>query len=140
MYYFSRGARTNFICRFLEANDINYYKSPKSSSIRGIKSSKDLYDQAPAKRLNEFVENYCRQDGLLLLRIVKKNTNNVIIGEIICALWDNWRMMPQIRSDATPESDNGGQIIGLGVKSPLQSNGAGEGNEKLLPPMSGILS
>lgn len=94
----------------------------------------------PIKRLEEFVDSYCRQDGLLLLRIIKKNTNNVIAGEVICALWDNWRVMPQIRFNASPESDNGGQIIGLGVKSPLNQRGAGEGNEKLLPPSSGILS
>jgi hypothetical protein len=124
----------------LKANDIRYYTSSTSSSTTGIGSSNDHHDQAPIKRLEEFVNSYCRQDGLLLLRIVKKNTNNVIAGEVICALWDNWKVMPQIRFNASPESDNGGQIIGLGVKSPSKQNGAGEGNEKLLPPMSGILS
>jgi len=48
--------------------------------------------------------------------------------------------MPKIRFNASPESDNGGQIIGLGVKSPSKQNGTGDANEKLLPPMSGILS
>ncbi len=136
-YYFSSTARKNFVQRFLKANDIPHDTSSTSSSTTGIASSND---QAPVKRIDDFVDNYCRQDGLLLLRIVKKNTNNVIAGEVICALWDNWKIMPQIRFNASPESDNGGQIIGLGVKSPLKQNGAGEGNEKLLPPMSGILS
>ena len=94
----------------------------------------------PIKRLDDFVTHYCRQDGVLLLRIIKKNTNNVIAGEVICALWDNWKVMPQIRFNASPESDNGGQTIGLGVKNSLKQMGGGEGNEKLLPPMSGILS
>ncbi|CAF1074304.1 unnamed protein product [Rotaria sordida] len=137
LYYFTPGARINFIGRFLNANNIEYCKTSTSSSTMGIHSSDD---QAPIKRLEEFVENYCRQDGLLLLRIIKKNTNNVIAGEVICALWNNWKRMPQIRSNASSESDNGGQIIGLGVKGSLKQNGAGEGNEKLLPPMSGILS
>lgn len=133
------GARSNFVRRFLKANEIRYYTSSASSSSTGIGSTTD-HDQVPVKRVDDFVNNYCRQDGLLLLRIVKKNTNNVIAGEVVCALWDNWRAMPQIRFNASPESDNGGQIIGLGVKSPLKVNGAGEGNEKLLPPMSGMLA
>jgi len=140
LYYFSSSARTNFVRRFLKANDIPYYTSSTSSSTTGIGSSNDHHNQAPIKRLEEFVNSYCRQDGLLLLRIVKKNTNNVIAGEVICALWDNWKVMPQIRFNASPESDNGGQIIGVGVQTPLKQNGAGEGIEKLLPPMSGILS
>ncbi len=140
LFYFSSTARTNFIRRFLKANAIPYFSTSNSSSTTGIGSTTDQHDQAPIKRLDEFVNSYCRQDGLLLLRIVKKNTNNVIAGEVICALWDNWKIMPQIRFNASPESDNGGQIIGVGVKSPLKLNGAGEGNEKLLPPMSGILS
>jgi hypothetical protein len=140
LYYFTSSARTNFVRRFLKANDIRYYTLSTSSSTTGIGSSHDHHDQAPIKRLEEFVNNYCRQDGLLLLRIVKKNTNNVICGEVICALWDNWKIMPQIRFNASPESDNGGQIIGVGVKSPLKQNGVGEGNEKLLPPLTGILS
>jgi hypothetical protein len=82
------------------------------------------------KRLEDFVNNYCRQDGLLLLRIIKKNTNHVIAGEVICALWDNWKVMPHIRFNASSDSDNG-----LGVKNSLKQNGVGEVNEKLLTPM-----
>lgn len=134
LYYFSSSARTNFVRRFLKANEVNYY-SPSST-----KSSTTDHDQMPMKRIEDFVNRYCRQDGLLLLRIIKKNTNNVIAGEVVCSLWDNWRMMPQIRFNSTPESDNGGQTMGLGVKNPLKQLGAGEGNEKLLAPMSGVLS
>lgn len=140
MYYFTTPARKNFIRRFLNANEVRYYTSSTTSSTTGIGSANDQDDQTPIKHLEEFVDSYCRQDGLLLLRIVKKNTNNVIAGELICALWNNWKAMPQIRFNASPESDNGGQIIGLGVNSPLKQNGAGEGIEKLLPPMSGMLT
>lgn len=97
-------------------------------------------DHAPIKRIDEFVNNYCRKDGLLLLTLIKKNTNDVIAGEVVCALWDNWRVMPQIRSNTSPESDNGGQMIGLGVKGFMKKLGAGDANENLLPPMSGILT
>jgi len=39
--------------------------------------------------------------------------------------------MPQIRFNASSESDHGGQIINLGIKNPLKQND-GEVNEKLL--------
>jgi len=140
LYYFSSTARKNFIRRFLKANGISYDTASTSSSTTGIGSSNGDHEKPRVKSIVEFVDSYCQQDGLLLLRIIKKNTNNVIAGEVVCALWNNWKVMPKIRFNASPESDNGGQIIGLGVKSPLNQNGAGEGNEKLLPPMSGILS
>lgn len=140
LYYFTSSAQKNFVRRFLNANEVPYHTSSTTSSTTGIGSSHTNDDQARIKRLDEFVDSYCRQDGLLLLRIVKKNTNNVITGEVICALWNNWKAMPQIRFNASPESDNGGEIIGVGVKSPLKQNGAGEGNEKLLPSVSGILT
>lgn len=140
LHYITSSAQKNFIRRFLNANDIPYHTSSTTSSTTGIGSSHSRDVQTRIKRLEDFVGSYCRQDGLLLLRIVKKNTNNVIAGEVICALWNNWKAMPQIRFNASPESDNGGEIIGLGVKSPLKQHSAGEGNEKLLPSVSGILT
>lgn len=136
-YYFTSIARIDFVRRFLHANEIPYYRSSLSSSTMGCSADSD---QAPMKRIEDFVKNYCRQDGLLLLRIIKKNTNNVIAGEVVCALWDNWKVMPQIRSKNSPDSDNGGQIIGLGVRGSMKQGGVGEGHEKLLAPLSGILS
>ena len=132
LYYFTSIARINFIRRFLQANNIRYYTSSKSSSITGMKSTKDDPSETSTKTLEEFVLNYCRQDGILLLRIIKKNTNNVIAGEVICALWDNWKGMQQIRFNTSLESDNCGQIMGIGVKSPLKQGDLGEVNEKLL--------
>ncbi|CAF2043112.1 unnamed protein product [Rotaria magnacalcarata] len=134
--YFTTYARTNFIQKYLEANEIRYYTStPSSLSSTGIGSNCDPDDQAPMKCLEDFVNNYCRQDGLLLLRIIKKNTNKVIAGEIICALWDNWKVMPQIRFHASSESDHCGQMLNLSMKNPLKQHDAGDVNEKLLPPM-----
>jgi hypothetical protein len=135
-YYFTISSRTNFIQRYLQANEIRYYKSSRSV----ISSNSEHDEQTPKKHLEDFVENYCRQDGLLLLRIIKKNTNNVIAGEVICTLWNNWKVMPQIQFNTSLESDNGGRIMGLDSQTPLKQKDLGEVNEKLLPPMSGMLS
>jgi hypothetical protein len=131
-FCYSLGARTNFVCRFLKANEIRYNPSSSSSlSSTGL----DHDESIPVKRLDEFVQSYCRQDGILLLRLMKKNTNNVIAGEVICALWENWKGLAQVRFNASSaDSDNGGQVMGLGVKHPLKQLDIGEVNEKLLSP------
>jgi len=62
-YYFTTNARNNFIKRYLKANEIGYF----------VRSNNERNEQTTSrKHLEDFVENYCRQDGLLLLRIIKK--------------------------------------------------------------------
>jgi hypothetical protein len=32
---------------------------------------------------------------VFLLRIIKKNTNDIVTGEVVCALWDNFKRYPR---------------------------------------------
>lgn len=53
------------------------------------------------------MESYCKfrslwiQSNIVLLfcrlRIITANMSNVIVGELICALWDHWQNQKQIR-------------------------------------------
>lgn len=43
------------------------------------------------ERLHDFVCNYLRQDGILVLQMIESNTNNVTIAEITGALWEIYR-------------------------------------------------
>ena len=38
-----------------------------------------------------FLNNYLKQDGAFLLRLIAHNTNNITTTEVTCALWDIWR-------------------------------------------------
>jgi len=81
-YYFTLSARKSFIRYFLKVNAIDYYsETADNNSLKG------------------FVDKYCRQDGILLLRIVAANTNQVMAGELICTLWNNWKIRRQIHID-----------------------------------------
>ena len=42
------------------------------------------------QRMDKFVNNYLRLDGVFLLRLIGHNTNNITVTEIIVALWNNW--------------------------------------------------
>lgn len=37
-----------------------------------------------------FAEHYLRQDGVFAIRMLSKNTNDVIVSEIVCKLWDHF--------------------------------------------------
>jgi len=82
-HYFTLKSRKNFIRRFLKANGVDYYSQNATP-----------FD---TESLRTFVDQYCRQDGILLLRIITANMNTVIVGELICALWENWQIQRQIR-------------------------------------------
>ena len=46
------------------------------------------------KLVVRFVEDYLRQDGVFVLRLVGHNTNALTVTEFVCALWDNFRRKP----------------------------------------------
>ncbi|CAF2059883.1 unnamed protein product [Rotaria magnacalcarata] len=88
-HYFTLSSRKNFIRCFLQANRINYFSENTTS-----------FD---IEMVRTFVDRYCRQDGILLLRIADANINHVLVGELVCSLWDHWHMQRKIRIDALPQ-------------------------------------
>lgn len=50
----------------------------------------------------KFVEEYLRQDGVFVMRLVGHNTNALTVTEFVCQLWDNFRNKPLTeRADGT---------------------------------------
>jgi hypothetical protein len=43
------------------------------------------------KMLNNFLYNYISADIVFLLRLVKKNTNEIVVSELVSALWENFK-------------------------------------------------
>jgi len=42
------------------------------------------------KHMRCFIDEYLRQDGVFTIRMLAKNTNDVVISEIVCKLWDHF--------------------------------------------------
>lgn len=57
------------------------------------------------KNAVRFVENYLRQDGVFVLRLVGHNTNAITVTEFVCSLWDNFRAKPLIKQSEPGSSD-----------------------------------
>ena len=55
----------------------------------------------------DFLDNYLRQDGAFILRLIAHNTNNITTTEITCALWDQWKeyVLNKKRKKNNPEGE-----------------------------------
>jgi hypothetical protein len=90
LFTFTSTSRMSFVRRYLKLNDrLGYVSHHHSSSTT---SSSTIID---AKILDAFLFEYLRHDGVFLLRIIKKNTNDIVTGEVVCALWDNFKRYPR---------------------------------------------
>ena len=39
----------------------------------------------------QFYDDYLRQDGLFVLRLIAKNTNDGVVGQVIQEMWDHYK-------------------------------------------------
>lgn len=92
------------------------------------------------KHLKCFTELYLRQDGVFAIRILSKNTNDVVVAEIVCKLWDHFILHhgknKEFHRDHTPEDtfdfeeDIGNGYRGRSYNRPNQLDvGDGDGNK-----------
>lgn len=72
-FNFTKSSRRQFVRRYLKKSE-----QKKSTEFR-----KDMLDA--------FVFEYLRADGLFLLRIVKKNSNDLVVSDLIASLWEQYK-------------------------------------------------
>ncbi|XP_067940722.1 innexin unc-9-like [Watersipora subatra] len=85
---------------FTALNSVNRTFVRKYLTIMG-RLQKDDYNQDD---INEFMNGYLRLDGVFCMRLILKNTNDAIGGEIMAALWDQWLQTRKPRYE--PTTDN----------------------------------
>lgn len=82
-----RQHRLRYLKKFLRINDC--YKS-----------------ELDKKMAVKFCEQYLRQDGIFVLRLVGKNANDVLVSELILQLWNHYRNKPLFRHANQISDDN----------------------------------
>lgn len=82
-----RQHRVRYLKKFLRINDC--YKS-----------------ELDKKMAVKFAEQYLRQDGIFVLRLVGKNANDVLVSEIILQLWTHYRGKPLFKHANQMSDDN----------------------------------
>lgn len=72
----------------------------KTDRHRYVKKHLRLMDKidrdTDKKNAARFVEQYLRQDGVFVLRLVGHNTNAITVTEFVCSLWDHFRAKPVV--------------------------------------------
>jgi len=97
-FTFTSGSRASFIRRYLKINDrIGYHHQTGSNTS----STSTIIDE---KIFAAFLYEYLKQDGVFLLHIVKKNSNDIVVGELVCALWDNFKRYPRFAMQVQNDS------------------------------------
>ena len=67
----------------------------------------DRYNTAEDKKMcKRFVNLYLRPDGVFMIRLLSKNTNSIIVSELVAQLWDNYVQKPHHHHHAINISAN----------------------------------
>jgi len=57
----------------------------------------DRYDRSSERDRRSatvFAETYLGRDGVFILKLVAKNSTDLVVADIVAALWDNYRQRP----------------------------------------------
>ncbi|CAF0966832.1 unnamed protein product [Brachionus calyciflorus] len=73
LWYLLPWNRVNFLKKYLKTMD---------------RKTKEKFDK---KMFRTFDRYYLKQDGVLVLRLIGKNSNQVFMGELMLALWENFK-------------------------------------------------
>lgn len=86
-----RPQRIRYLKKFLKVNEC--YKS-----------------ELDKKLAVKFAEQYLRQDGIFVLRLVGKNANDVLVSELILQLWNQYRNKPLFRHTGNQINDDNSNV------------------------------
>ena len=64
--------------------------------------------------VRKFTQDYLRQDGSFLLRLIAHNTDNITTTELVCSLWDLWKINFVAGSELSTAAPDSGNHIGSG--------------------------
>ena len=102
-YFFTSCSRIAFVKKYLRIDGrLAFARLRENRSLLPIKSSTGSKE----KLLHVFVFNYLKHDGLFLLRNIKNNTNDLIIGDLISALWEQFIMYQKYLKDSETFNTN----------------------------------
>ena len=60
-----------------------------------------------------FVDTYLKQDGVLVLKLVAKNSTELVVADIVASLWDSYKRKPCNRSNADFAGESSGTSSGM---------------------------
>jgi hypothetical protein len=88
LFNFTPNSCNSFVRRYL---NIGERYSNHILPLTNTNASSTPHGCIDTSLLNKFISEYLRKDGVFLLRIIKKNSNDLVVGELIAELWMNYK-------------------------------------------------
>ena len=86
-------------------DSLTYFRCFVASRLRQIMGKVDSKNDKDRKISHKFAQMYLRQDGVFVLKLVAKNSTNLVVADIVAALWDNYKSKPMFGSRSTEDID-----------------------------------
>ena len=74
-----------------------------------LKISEKLQGQSDKKLCRRFADQHLRDDGIFVLRIVEKNSNDILMTDLVNKMWEIYNEKPMIRKEQEGDLDHNGE-------------------------------
>ena len=64
-----------------------------------LKISEKILNQSDKKLCKRFADQHLRDDGIFLLRIIEKNSNDILMTDLVTKMWGIYSSKPMIRKE-----------------------------------------
>jgi hypothetical protein len=64
-----------------------------------LKVNDQLHGEDEKRLCRKFANDYLRDDGLFVLRIVARNTNSILLTDLVMCLWGIYKDKPEVRKE-----------------------------------------
>lgn len=81
-----------------------------------------MQSQSDKKLCRRFAENYLRDDGCFVARMIGMNATDMVITDLLDCMWRNYRLREEPRRNEYPEDDES-KLLADKEKSPLDFRG-----------------
>ncbi|GFN83747.1 hypothetical protein PoB_001025300 [Plakobranchus ocellatus] len=68
-----------------------------------------IHTEEDKKWVRKFADQYLRDDGVFIFRIIARNSSDILLSDIVSKMWEIYRNKPQIRKSLDAENDNYGR-------------------------------
>jgi hypothetical protein len=72
-----------------------------------LKISDNLQNPSDRKLCKRFADQYLRDDGVFLLRIVEFNSNDILMTDLVTKMWQIYQDKPMIKKEKESEQNGG---------------------------------
>lgn len=85
----------------------NVYSSNRAQVVKKfLKLKSRIQTERDKKMFRKFLQ-YLRHDGIFLLRMIEKNSNYILVSDLVARLWDNYTEKPMVKKMFEVENANG---------------------------------